>query len=160
VSARGFGAWLSLAHQAVSLEVEFGRHALEALAGIAETVEESVYEAGSLHRTDRGLEFALANPPLRVGAFRSIRVVLNGVPAPPASTGFRSGPGLPWTLGSSISRGAPFEFRPGQRTELRVEPLSDALAGRVDVRLELVSSAIPPLVWLEFRDELRELPRP
>ncbi len=160
MSARGFGAWLSLAHQAISLEVEFGRHALEALAGIAATVEESVYEVGSLRRTDRGLAFALANPPLRVGAFRSLRIGLNGIPVPPACTAVRPGAGAPWTPGSSVSREAPIELRPGHRTEVRVEPWTRALSGRVDVRLELVSAAIPPLVWIEFHDELRGPPEP
>jgi len=160
VPNRGLGAWLSLVHQAVSLEVRYGRHALGALADIAETVEESVYEAGSLARTERGLAFALANPPLRAGAFTAVRLALNGIPVPSDSLGLRPGAGRPWTLASSVSLASPFEFHPGRRTEIRVEPMPGAIAGTVRVRLELVSKAIPPLVWLEFHDALREVPGP
>ncbi len=155
MSSRGVAAWLSLAHQAVSLEVEFGRHALEALVGIAETVEESVYEPGSLLGTSRGVAFALSNPPLRAGAFAAVRVELNGIRVPPTALSLRPGEGQPWTSSSRISPASPFEFHPGRRTEVRVEPLPAPIGGTVRVRLELESAAIPPLVWFEFHDTVR-----
>ncbi len=158
MSSRGVAEWLSLVHQAVSLEVEFGRHALEALVGIAETVEESVYEPGSLVGTARGIEFALSNPPLRAGAFAAVRLEVNGARVPAAALALRPGEGYPWTLADAISSGAPFEFHPGRRTEVRVQPLPVSIEGAVRVRLELESAAIPPLVWLEFHDAVRQGP--
>ncbi len=157
---RGVGTWLSLAHQTISLEVEFGAHALEALLWIAETVEESVYEPGSLVWTREGLRFALANPPLRPGAFLAIRAELNGTAVPAEELDLRPGEGRPWTPATSLSRVVPFELLPGRRTEMRIRCPVPPATVPVRVRLEFENVAIPPLVWMEFQDTPREATGP
>jgi hypothetical protein len=156
MSERTVGAMLSLARQTVALGFEFGTHSLEALLWVAETVENSVYEAGSLVREGDGIAFALLNPPLRTGAFQSVRLSLDGQLVDPSRLRLRPGPGRPWQSAASISRETPFTIRPGQRTEV-AGGTGPPVDGRpMDVRLELESVAIPPLVWLEFRDIVRE----
>jgi hypothetical protein len=153
------GTWLSLAHQTISLEVEFGAHALEALLWVAETVEESVYEPGSLAWTREGLRFALANPPLRAGAFLAIRAELNGAAVPAEQLELRHGEGSAWTPAATICRTAPFELVPGRRTEVQIRCPVRPGAEPVRVRLEFENVAIPPLVWLEFQNTPREATR-
>ncbi len=148
-------AALSLIRQGLSLEVEFGTRSLESLLWIAETIEESVYVAGSLERTPDGLRFALANPPLRLGGFRAIRVFVDGAQVPPDQLLVRTGTAASWTPSTAISGTAPLELRPGVRAEFVVAGWSRAPAGHPTIRLELESVAIPPLVWLEFSDDLR-----
>jgi hypothetical protein len=154
VSDRRFGPLLSLLRQGLSVGVEFGAHSLEALLWVAETVEQSVYERGSLTRTPEGLRFWLNNPPLRVGAFSSLRVAIDGTHVPAERARVRGGPGLPWRTLTEISGERPLELRPGERTEVAVEGVPSAGVRELTVRLELQSTAIPPLVWFEFTDAL------
>ncbi len=156
MSDRRLGPWLSLVRQGVELELEFGTHSLEALVWIAETVEQSVYEPGSLLRTPRGIVFALANPPLRCGAFRGVRVAVDRVPVEPDRLRVRT-EGTPWRPASSISRGAPLALAPGIRTEFEVTADLPSTDRPLEVRLELDNVAIPPLVWFEFQAVAREL---
>ncbi len=148
-------ATLSLIRQGLTLEVEFGTRPLEALLWIAETIEESVYVPGSLARTPTGVRFALANPPLRVGAFGAVRLLLNGTNVPADRLRLRTGLAAPWRTAASVSRDAPLELAPGVPTEVAAETPPPA-KGPATVRLELESVAIPPLVWLEFSDEVRD----
>lgn len=145
---------LSLVRQGISLERAFGLHSLESLARIAEVVEESVYEAGSLERTDQGLRFALSNPPLRLGAFRAVRLFLDRQPVAPSGVRFRAGPGEAWRAASTVSRENPLVLVPGRRVEFAADSSARA-PGSVNVRLELESVAVPPLVWFEFEDTPR-----
>ncbi len=147
---------LSLLRQGLSVEREFGIHSLEALASIAETIEESVYEVGSLTRTSTGLTFRLNNPPLRTGAFSSLRLVIDGVRVPADRARVRVGPGLLGRDLTGISRDRPIELRPGDRIEFAVDGPFPQGAKKFTVRLELQSTAIPPLVWFEFSDTLGE----
>ena len=156
VSDRRPGSWFSLLRQGLSVEREFGRHSLETLISVAETIEESVYERGSLMRTANGLTFCLNNPPLRIGAFSSLHLILNERPVPAERVRVRYGPGLPWRAVTEITRERPLELGPGARIELGVDgPLPDGVR-ELRIRLELQSTAIPPLVWFEFRDSLRD----
>jgi hypothetical protein len=156
VSDHRVGPTLSLVRQALSIGREFGVHSLEALLGVAETLEDSVYARGSLRRSGDGLSFALANPPLRMGAFSSVRVLLDGVAVPPGEIRVRPAEGGAWRTANEIHRAAPLELRPGEPTEISVEHATVGEGLAVTVRLELQNVAIPPLVWFEFT----EVPRP
>lgn len=155
MSDRRVGPLLGLLRQGLALEFEFGTSSLESLLRIAETVEESVYEAGSLRRsTGGGLRFVLANPPLRIGAFRRLAVAVNGAPVPSAEVRFRS-PGAPtWTEASSVSEQNPLVLVPGRRVEFEAGATGPPAGQEATVRLELESVAIPPLVWFEFRERV------
>lgn len=156
VSDRRPGSWLSLLRQGLSVEREFGRHSLEALVSIAETIEDSVYERGSLTRTLNGFTFCLNNPPLRIGAFSSLRLILDETPIPAERVRFRGGPGHAWRELAEISRERSLDLGPGARIEFAVGvPLPEDAKGP-RVRLELQSIAIPPLVWFEFTDTVHD----
>jgi hypothetical protein len=156
VSARTVGQILSVVRQGLTLGAEFGPETVEALLWVAETVEESVYEPASLAEVEEGLSFALANPPLRTGAFSAVRVRLNGVASDPALVALRTRAGGPWRRADSISAETPIELRPGERIEVTVRTEPDPGRSPVRVRLELECPAIPPLVWLEFEEVPRE----
>lgn len=156
VGSRHVGDVLSLVRQGFRLGVEFGTQSIEALLWVAETVEEGVYESHSLRRTEDGLEFALDNPPLRVGAFESLSVRVDGTVLDPARVRFRAAPGAPWRLGSSITPATPWCLAPGDRTEFRLEGEIGSSGEETTVRLELRTAAVPPLVWLEFTDRPEE----
>ena len=152
VSDRRFGPVLSLVRQGWTLGTEFGAHSIEALLWVAETVEGSVYVPRSLQITATGLAFQLANPPLRVGAFRRLSVRVDGRSIDPTVVRVRSPPTAAWRTADSIDDGRPLPWVPGQHAEFEVDVPSPAPGTELTVRLELTSVAIPPLVWLEFRD--------
>jgi hypothetical protein len=142
----------ALAHllrQGLALEGEFGIRPLEAMVAVARTIEESVVDLAGFERTDSGLRFALHNPPLRGGAFSAVRVGVDG--APPSSDGLRIATGVvPVGIDArTISRDRPLHLRPGEAIRFEVDRPGPSRGPRT-VRLELVSVAIPPLVWLEF----------
>lgn len=151
MSERRFGALLSLVRQGVTLGLDYGTHSLEVMLSVAETVEEAVLEPGSFVRTPGGLGFALANPPLRTGAFSSIRARVAGRAVPPEHVRLRGGAGEAWRRAADLSRTAPWTRGPGERTEFEID-LPSSPAGETTVRLEFECPAIPPLVWLEFTE--------
>lgn len=146
------GAALSLVRQGLTVGREFGVHSLEALLWVAETVEESVYAPRSLVRSGDGLSFVLANPPLRMGAFSSLRLWLDGVEVPSGDARVRSGAAQPWRTAADISRLAPLDLRPGEPTSVMIDRALPGAERPVTVRLELQSVAIPPVVWFEFTE--------
>lgn len=143
---------LSLLRQGLTLGVNYGTRTLGALLAVAETVEEAVYEPGSLRTVPGGLAFALDNPPLRVGAFVAVRILVGDVPVADDRARFRKGAGTPWRTAASVSDLLPFEWGPGERTEFQVDAATPVAGARVCVRIELRSAAIPPLVWCEIRE--------
>lgn len=148
------GRWLSLLRQGFELDVDFGTHSVEAMAWIAEVVESSVYARDSLRRTPDGVAFRLANPPLRLGAFGAARLTVWGTLVPPTAWELRTGGAGSWRTAASLSPEAPITLLPGEPIE--VQTASGPVSGLVRVRLELESVAIPPPVWLEFDDVVRE----
>lgn len=150
MGSRHLGDVLSLVRQGLTVEVEYGTHSIEALLWVAETVEESVYEPRSLRRTPDGLAFALDNPLLRVGAFASIAVRVQGEPVPNDRVRFRAGAGTPWRTAASVGAEVPLDLAPGDRTEFEVAGTFGSGAEELTVRLELVAPALPPRVWFEF----------
>jgi len=145
---------LSLAHEGLQVVLGFGVGSLHGLLGVAELLERSVYEPASLRRTPDGFEFTLLNPPLRMGAFRSARLLWNGVAVAPDRVAVRPGLAATWIPFSAIDAAHPVDLPVGERNVFRAHP-EPAPAGRQRVRLELHSVAIPPMVWFEFADEAR-----
>jgi hypothetical protein len=145
---------LALLTQGVEVAVGFGVRSLEGLADVAELLEHSVYEPRSLRRTSLGFAFTLLNPPLRMGAFSSIRLLWNDAVVDPDRVALSLPGGVRRTL-ASIGRDAPVTLPVGQRAHLEVTANS-VQTGRPHLRLELQSVAVPPLVWFEFSDDLNE----
>ncbi len=138
--------------QGLAIEGQFGLRPLEALVWVALTVEEGVYQPHAFLRTDEGLQFTLANPPLRTGAFESVRVLVDGSAVPAEQVELRCGPSAPSRSAASLSRTEPLLLGPGRPVDFRLTLPGLELGRRVTVRLEFQSVAIPPLVWLEFTD--------
>ncbi|MCI4339557.1 MAG: hypothetical protein L3J68_04415 [Thermoplasmata archaeon] len=156
MGARHVGDVLSLLRQGLTLGYQYGAHSVEALLWVAETVEEGVYESGSLRRTPDGIAFALENPPLRVGAFTSVALRVDGTPVPGDSVRFRSGPGAPWRTATAVAADAPLNLAPGDRTEFDLAGEFGHGGDSITVRLELRTPALPPLVWFEFSESPTE----
>lgn len=150
------GRLFSAAVQGLELGIEFGVRSLEALLWIAETVEESVYRSGSLAVREGGVRFSLDNPPLRHGAFSAVRLYWEGAAVGPSEVRIRAGADRPWRTAASVTRDAPLELHSGEPIDFEVG-VSGARPGATPlVRLELECRAIPPLVWVEFRDRVGE----
>jgi hypothetical protein len=150
------GRELSLLRQGISIGTEYGAHSIIMLARIAEMVEESVYEPGSLCAIASGIRFVLRNPPLRIGAFSSIRVRANQTEVSPDRVRFRTGTRGSFRSLESIDRDNPFTMVPGQRTEVEVDWTGPLPKGAQTILLSLRNVAIPPLVWFEFVDAIHE----
>jgi hypothetical protein len=152
VRTRSAAGTLSLLRQGLTLGVDYGTRSVGALLAVAEAVEQAVYEAGSLRRIPDGLTFVLENPPLRVGAFAEVRALIGGAPVPAESLRFRKRAGTPWRTGADVTEASPYEWGPGEATEFVLAAPPTAPGERVCVRLELRSTAVPPLVWCEIRE--------
>jgi hypothetical protein len=150
-----FVSLLRTVGEAIGLGIDFGAASLEALAWVALTVESSIYLPGSLTATDTGIRFELGNPPLRIGAFSGVRLLLNGLPVPAAQVRLRSGPGHPWRRASEIDVGRPLELDAGDHTVIEADCAPELRQMPLTVRLEFQNVAIPPLVWIEIRDTPR-----
>ena len=145
---------LALLEQGVEVAVGFGLRSLEGLVDVAELLEQSVYEPRSLRRTPAGFQFTLLNPPLRMGAFSSVRLIWNGA-AIGATDVTIALPGEPPRGLDSIAPEHPVTLPVGRRTRFAVVS-GNVPSGRQQLRLELQSVAVPPKVWFEFSDEIRE----
>jgi hypothetical protein len=156
MGARHVGDVLSLLRQGLTLGYQYGTHSIEALLWVAETVEEGVYESGSLRRSSVGIAFALDNPPLRVGAFSSLGIRVDGAPVPGDQVRFRAGPGTPWRTAAALATSAPLYLAPGARTEFELDGAYGEGGDRITIRIELQVPAVPPLVWFEFTDSATE----
>lgn len=144
---------LGLVRQGISIGWRFGADALEEMGRVAELLERSVYEAGSLHRAPGGVAFTWRNPPLRMGAFRSVRATVDGAEADAARATVwpgRAGTPVPFR---SVTPERPLVLPIGERTDFFL-PVDGRVSSRPTVRVELRSVAIPPLVWYEFRERL------
>ncbi len=149
-----FRADLSLLREGVDVAVGFGVRSLEGLGGVAEFLEHAVYEPRSFRAIDQGVTFTLRNPPLRMGAFGSIRVGVDGVWTPPSQVSVHPGDAPAPIPLDQVDRDRPVTLPIGLRTAFVLRGV-DPTPRRARVRLELLSVAIPPLVWYEFEDELR-----
>lgn len=145
---------LSLLREGTDVAVGFGLRSLEGLGGVAEFLEHAVYEPRSLRASGDRLQFTLRNPPLRMGAFRSIRVSFDGRWAAPSDAWVHPG-GAPGPIPlDRVDRDHPVTIPIGVRTQFIARGV-DRTPRKTRVRLELLSVAIPPLVWYEFVDEIR-----
>jgi len=152
VRAGAVGRALSVVRQGLELGLEYGPRSVESLLWVAETIEESVYRPGSLARSGGTIRFELGNPPLRTGAFSAARLLWERQPVPPSRLRVRPDPLSPWRSADGISPDAPISLRAGVPIGVEADVPGDDVGSTVTVRLELESRAIPPLVWLEFRD--------
>jgi hypothetical protein len=144
---------VGLLRESLSLIAEFGVHSTARLAYVADFLERSVYAPKSLHAVPGGVLFTLLNPPLRVGAFSSVRVAWDGTFLPGERAFLRpEGHSIERSL-SDIDLSQPVELRPGQRMDFRLLDVP-AASGSHRVRLELTNIAVPPLVWFEFVDTI------
>jgi hypothetical protein len=155
VPIRGWLADLGLLGEAITVGRRFGEHSLVELARLAVFVEHAVYTPHSLALVPGGLRFLFRNPPLRLGAFDAVRLTLDGSPVPSGSAWVDvGGAGKPRRL-SEVTRDAPLELLPGVATEFRADLAAKLAPGSEHVvRLDLHSVAIPPAVWVQFRDRL------
>jgi hypothetical protein len=145
---------VGLLRESLSLIAEFGLRSTARLAYVADFLERSVYASKSLHAVPDGVGFTLLNPPLRVGAFSSVRVAWDGTFVPGERAFLRpEGHSIERPF-SDISLSRPVELRPGQRVDFRLLDIP-AGSGSHRVRLELSNIAVPPLVWFEFVDSIR-----
>lgn len=142
---------VGLLREAISLIHEFGLHSAERLAHVAAFLERSVYAPGSLHSVPGGVAFTLLNPPLRVGAFSSMRLLWDGERVPAKEVWVQGEGQAVERSVTDITEARPIELRPGQQIAFRLTGVP-AGPGHHRVRLELQSIAIPPLVWFEFSD--------
>jgi hypothetical protein len=159
VTARILRLNLALAREGLQVGLAFGVSSLFELVRTARYIEQNVYAKGSLRQRPDGFRFLLHNPPLRLGAFRSVTLRMDGVEAPPESVMLQSGAdGEPRPL-SEITAQHPVELLPGLPIEFRVRqhPPPD-VGGTHTFRLELRNVAIPPAVWMEFRDRIQPGP--
>lgn len=153
--------WLDvgLARQGIELGWDFGLQALAEMGRVAELVEHAVYAEGSLGRLPSDapwrLGFALRGPPLRVGAFSSIRLFWDGQEADPGRAAVRVIGQAPWRTLAALQPDAPVCLPVGERIEFAFDPPGAESPGEHTVRLELRSVAIPPRVWFEFTDSLK-----
>ncbi|HEV2166032.1 MAG TPA: hypothetical protein VGS23_03500 [Thermoplasmata archaeon] len=143
----------SLLRQGLSIEHEFGPAALEELARVGRFLEHAFYEPGSLVRTPTGVSFVLLNPPLRLGAFRSARLLFDKTPVPAERCAFDLEGGSGPRRFSELGPDRPLVHPPGRRMRYDLE-IARPGRGRHEVRLELQSVAIPPLVWIEIFDSV------
>lgn len=153
------GGDLRLLRGGVRVALDFGVHTVEALALTAELLSHDVYEAHSFRRTPTGLRFVLRNPPLRMGAFSRLEILLDGAPVPPERALVRPGSAGDGVRLSEVDAERPIVLPIGVRTEFLWETPPPS-AGSHRVRLNLQSAAIPPRVWLEFVDEAHPAAEP
>jgi hypothetical protein len=145
---------LSILRQGLSVGWEFGLRSLEDLGAFAELLQHSVYETGSLTRVPGGVGFVLLNPPLRMGAFSAIRIFLNGQRHPDDCVWIHPGNVAQAISLTELGPETPVVIPVGLRTRFLLAGNAPIPAGHHEVRLELQSVAIPPLVWFEFSDDL------
>jgi hypothetical protein len=146
---------VQLLREGVDLVREFGLPSVDRLLHVAEFLERGVYESRSLRVMPEGVGFTLLNPPLRVGAFSSLRLGWDGAPVPSERAYVRAeGHSIERPL-SDITAAKPIELRPGERVGFRLAGVRTD-PGSHRVRLELQNIAVPPLVWFEFTDTIGE----
>lgn len=152
---RGFGLDLQMAKEGILLGWHFGARSLGELVRIANYIETSVYERGSLVRVPDGIGFRLTNPPLRLGAFHRAVLWVNGRAIPPEEVTVRTDGSPEFRRFTDLSPSRPLALLPGHPTEFRVhlDP-PPGWGSRLLLRLELHNVAIPPPVWLQFRDRV------
>lgn len=146
---------LELAREGLLLGWRFGARSVGELARIGVYIQRSVYERGSLLQRPDGFSFRLPNPPLRLGAFGSLRLALDGIPLAPEATWVRTEPAREPRPASTIDREHPLLLLPGVPLEIgaRRDP-PPSVGSTLSVRIVLGNIAIPPPVWMEFRDRV------
>jgi len=155
MGCRGLLLDFSILRQGISIGREFGLLSLEEFARLGSFLEHAFYRPGSLAFGPEGVTFDLENPLLRVGAFVGAGFRWDDRPVPPERCTVRVGD-APDRLGfDEIGPDRPLRLAVGTPTHFAIR-LDRPVAGHHRARLELRSLAIPPTVWIEFTDALRE----
>ncbi|MCI4334155.1 MAG: hypothetical protein L3K04_00745 [Thermoplasmata archaeon] len=149
---RSFRTNLSLLRQGVVIGWAFGGRSLAGLVRTAELLQSNMLEPGSFFAAPDGLRFQIRNPPLRVGAFRSLAARVDGRTLPPDHAFIDVGCSGPERSFASVVAGAPVALPMGIRHGLRLCAVTPFGPGEHTVRLELRSVAIPLTSWLEFTE--------
>ena len=144
---------LRLVREGLVVAFDFGVAPLEQITRLAEVIEHTVYEPGSLRAVAGRARFTLLNPPLRMGAFSSATIQWDGEPVDPARCTVETDGVRPARALSTLSSTAPLGLPVGARSRFAF-PVPDPTSGEHRVRLELTSVAIPPRIWLEFADRV------
>ena len=146
---------LELAKEGVLLGWYFGARSVSELVRIANYIQTSVYDRGSLRKRPDGFEFRLANPPLRLGAFHRAFLHVDGAPVPGERVRVRVQGAVEFRSLASLSPDRPLPLLPGRSAEFRVESDPPPARGRtLEIRIDLFNVAIPPPVWIQFRDRV------
>jgi len=155
MGVRSLAVDFALLWEGVEIGEEFGFLSLEALARVGRFLEHAFYEPASLTYSPEGLSFALRNPPLRMGAFSQIRIFLDRIEVDLARASIRSEGSAEPTRLDQVDRDHPVVIPVGVISRFTLQ--GPALGpGPHTIRLELQSVAIPPLVWMEITDVVRE----
>jgi hypothetical protein len=143
-----------LLREGLQIGLRFGFRSLEEMARIALFLEAAVYEAHSLQEIPGGVQFALRNPPLRMGAFSGFALRWDDAPVAPEACSVRPAASDSPVRFSDVGRSNPVVLPVGERVEFSalVGPPSP---GPHTARLELRSLAIPPIVWFRVTDHVR-----
>ena len=149
---------LALLQQGLELGWKYGLGSLEELARTAWELEHGIYRVGSLLRTPAGVRFDLRNPPLRIGAFRSVAVGWDGRAVPPDRGWVATDRAPALRPLSSVGPDRPLELEVGEGSRFEIALSEDPGRGPHAVRIEWRSVAVPPLIWLEFTDSVRAEP--
>ncbi len=147
---------LSLLRSGLSLGWTFGAGSLEELARTALLLERDIYRTGSLVRAGEEVRFRLANPPLRLGAFHRIALTWDGRPVPADAAWVATDRRPEPRILASVSRSEPVELVTGEGSAFALAIPEGAELGPHRVRIDFASGAIPPRIWLEFADVLRD----
>lgn len=122
---------------------------------MAEFLERSIYQEGSLRATREGFSFRLLNPPMRMGAFHWATLSVDQRPLPPEDCSVSEPQGPSLRPFPSLSRQEPLHLRPGEGASFAARLPGLVPGHRHTVQLNLRNVAIPPMVWVRFTDELR-----
>jgi hypothetical protein len=140
--------------EALSIGWSFGLGSLEELIRSAVALETGIYAKGSLRATATGVAIPLRNPPLRIGAFRAVRVFWDGAPIALDRARVATDRRPAHRRLADLTEAEPLELAVGEGSRYEIDLDRPPAAGDHRVRLEWESVAVPPLVWLELRDEV------
>lgn len=146
---------LALLRSGLSLGWAFGAGSLEELARTALELENGIYRAGGLTASGGRVRLTLQNPPLRIGAFRSVAAYWDGVPLLGTSGWVATERAPELRPLASVTDAVPLLLETGEGSRFELAPVPEPTLGPHRVRLEWRSRAVPPLVWMEIADHLR-----
>ena len=139
---------VELLSDGLTLTWDFGLASLTELARTATLAGLNVLESGSVKSEPDGVVFTLLNPPLRIGASKSLRVFWDRAPVPAERVRVEVRGDPPGVRLSEVSATRPLTIPVGHRTDFHLQvPAHEE--GKHRLRLELDPLAIPPMLYWE-----------